>query len=190
MPSPKITGDEFFSAFQVEWRRFCSQEHITGLTPWRDGRKSWTQKMLGNPNGFFHRVMYRLIRDDRHLEYWTERYSVDALYMGGKSLHNNNPSYPLEVHALIEHEFDEDLETEMWKLLHWRAPLKVIVSYDWAEDEKTNKAKQNFLRDKIACLRDMQSRVNAFHPECSDTEYLFIMSYREMRDGKLSWIRA
>jgi len=31
----------------------------------------------------------------------------------------------------IEHENGCDVETEMWKLAHWRSPLKVLVFYDF-----------------------------------------------------------
>jgi hypothetical protein len=33
----------------------------------------------------------------------------------------------------IEHENDSDVETEMWKLAHWRSDLSVLVFYDFSE---------------------------------------------------------
>lgn len=187
MLSSKITADEFFAAFLEEWHLLISQEVITGTTPW-DSKSVWTEKMLGQ-GGFFNRIMARLIRDDRYFEYRREWYSVDALYVGGKSTYGSELAYPSEVHALIEHEFGEDLETEMWKLVHWRSPLKVIVSYDWADNEKTTENRQNFAEKKIAKLRAMKSEVDAFLPESSETEYLFIIARRARHDSDITWQR-
>ena len=35
----------------------------------------------------------------------------------------------------IEHENDSDVETEMWKLAHWRADLSVLVFHDFSAAE-------------------------------------------------------
>jgi hypothetical protein len=187
MQASKISADEFFTAFLDEWEILTSQEIITGATPW-DSKSAWTEKMLGQ-GGFFNRIMTRLIRDNRYIEYRTEWYSVDALYVGGKSTYGNELAYPSEVHALIEHEFEEDLETEMWKLIHWRAPLKVIVGYDWADNEKTTKNRQNFAEHKIAKVRAMKSEVDAFLSESAETEYLFIIARRTQHDSDITWQR-
>lgn len=187
MPSSRITADEFFEAFQQEWNALCAQEAITGLTPW-EGKAAWTARVL-NKGGLLNRVMERLIRPDRELEYRTEWYSVDALYVGGEDIYGDGRSYPSEVHALIEHEFNEDLETEMWKLLHWRAPLKVIIGYDWADDEKTTDARKQYRQNKISKLRSMQSAVNMFHPEAERTEYLFMMATRKNHSDAITWVR-
>ena len=40
----------------------------------------------------------------------------------------------------IEHENGYDVETEMWKLAHWRSDLSVLVFYDFSEDERASGA--------------------------------------------------
>lgn len=48
----------------------------------------------------------------------------------------------------LEHENDADVETEMWKLAHWRADLSVLVFYDFsaAERESSSPAGDRWLR--------------------------------------------
>jgi hypothetical protein len=188
MPSSRITANEFYAAFQAEWTALCASEPITGLTPF-ESRGAWTQR-IQKKDGFLYRVMKRLVNEARPLEYRTEWYFVDALYVGGENMYGDNLSYPSEVHALVEHEFDEDLETEMWKLIHWRSPLKVIITYDWADDEKTTDQRKNYLTNKASKLRSMLASVNRFHPESTDTEYLLLMASRVRHDGPITWRRV
>lgn len=188
MPSPKITANEFITAFQSEWNSHCTVKAISGIAPF-DNRAAWT-RMMQDRDGFLHRVMQRLVNQNRRLEYKTEWYSVDALYVGGDDIYLKNLSYPSEVHALIEHEFNEDLETEMWKLIHWRAPLKVIISYDWAVKDKTTDQRRNYLSDKVAKLRSMLDSVNIFHSESSETEYVFLIASRVTHNGPITWVRV
>lgn len=185
MPTPKITADEFFTVFLHEWGQLTKEEVISGATPW-DGRAAWTERMLGH-TGFFNRVMNGLNREGRNLEYHTEWYSIDALYVGGKGLYGKGLSYPSEIHVLIEHEFDEDVETELWKLAHWRSPLKVIVIYDWADSEKTTEKRKKFLDNKVAKLREMRGEIDAFHQDSADSEYILIVAHRVQADSDITW---
>lgn len=187
-PGRKISAQDFFEAFTQEWDGLCGQAPVTGRTPF-DSRPAWTERMLGN-EGFLRRVMDRLVRPDRPLHYKREWYAVDALFVGGADTYRDGLSYPSEVHALIEHEFAEDLETEMWKLLHWRAPLKVIINYDWADSEKSTPQRRAYRSDKMAGLRRMRAQVAAFHPEAPDTEYLFLLACRATPDAPIEWRRA
>lgn len=186
MNAKHITAKEFYDAFLAEWNCFVENEpSITGLTPYED-RTSWT-KRIQDPGGFLNRVMNRLSNTERPLYYRTEWYFVDALYVGGVDLYQNNYSYPSSVNALIEHEFDEDLETEMWKLIHWRSPLKIIINYDWSDAEKTTDARKNYLSNKITKLREMLSIVNHFQPEDTNTEYLLLIARRSEINSPITW---
>ena len=86
--------------------------------------------------------------------------------------------------VLIEHENDYTrLEEEMWKLLMFRSPLKVIVSYDWDENEKTNPSRINGLKDKLDKLADMARQVDKNWKEAEDTEYLIVIGNRNADDN-------
>ena len=63
------------------------------------------------------------------------------MFVGGEELFKNNLWYPSKLHVLIEHEHGESIEEEMWKLLFLRAPLKVLIFYDWDEAKKTKEEK-------------------------------------------------
>ena len=77
--------------------------------------------------------------------------------------------------VLIEHENDEYIEEEMWKLLMWRSPLKVLVCYDWAENEKTTCKRIQWLKNKLDELADMARQVNETWNEAEETEYLIVI---------------
>ena len=186
MGNKKITADEFVDAFTKEWEVFSVERNVSGITPF-EARGNWTLQMT-TENGFLHRVMRRLNAAGRELEYRMEWYKVDALYVGGEDIYGRNLTYPSEVHAIIEHEFDENLETEMWKLIHWRCPLKVIINYDWAESEKTSTSRKAYRGEKLRKLWTMLAAVNAFYPEAGNAEYLVLMATRDTTDSKISWM--
>ena len=54
--------------------------------------------------------------------------------------------------------------------MHWRAPLKVIIGYDWSEEEKTSAAKKVWAQNKILKLLQMLQSVNASFPENPNTD--------------------
>ena len=113
------------------------------------------------------------------IKYKREWYTVDALFVSGKDLHSDGLSFPSEIHAVIEHEQGDDIEIEMWKLTHWRAPLKVIFFYGWNDDDVSkNEIRMRWKEEKINHLMSMLKSVNEFHKESSNTEYLFIIGAR------------
>jgi hypothetical protein len=93
----------------------------------------------------------------------------------------------------IEHENGDDVETEMWKLAHWRAPLSVCVFYDFNEGKLDDKVydgdrtlpgvlRKNWLTRKLELLSGIIQRVDAEGAE----RHLLIIGNR-MRDGALRW---
>lgn len=136
--------------------------------------------------GFLDRVRKRI---SSSLKYRREYYTVDALYVGGYDLLcKPELTYPSQIHVLIEHENGERVEEEMWKLIHWRAPLKVLIFYDYPDDAKTaNPQKADWLDRKLARLREMKKVVDSFWPEYGRSEYLFIVGTREFSGGPIYW---
>lgn len=189
MSGNQVSATSFFKAFQDEWENW-QLDMVSGkakaISPF-EGRTDWTAAML-KEGGFFNRVMGRLDPQGLSLKYRTEWYTVDALFVGGEDLFRENHMYPSSVEVLIEHEFDENLEEEMWKLLHWRAPLKVIVAYDWSEEEKiTSSRKAEWIPERIDRLKKMLLRVNEFFSENPATEYLLIIACRDKADDPIEW---
>ena len=71
-------------------------------------------------------------------------YTLDLL-MVSPSYDDNRDYWQTKTLLTIEHENGDDVETEMWKLAHWRSPLSVLVFYDFNEAELSDKI---YTRDK------------------------------------------
>ena len=168
----KITLQNFLEAFLDEYNLQLSNNKKLFLDQYYN-----TEFML-RKDGFLENVMNRLQSKEQMLEYRRENYTIDALFIGGIDLFKSDYWYPSELHVLIEHEKRENIEEEMWKLIHWRAPLKVIMFYDWDEDEKSTNLRINWAETKINMLLEMLNTVNSFFPENVDTEYLFLIGNR------------
>lgn len=181
-----INSEQFLQVFRDEWNSLmsASQQTILDIYP---HKKDWTLFMLRN-GGFLMRVMERLNAQGADLEYRSEYYTIDALYVSGTDLFREHRTYPSELHVLIEHENGDNIEEEMWKLIFWRAPLKVIIFYDWNEYEKpTSALKQSWLKGKLKKLVEMRNTVNEFYPENQKTEYLLIFGNREYENQMIRW---
>jgi|SRR5277367_5945029 len=170
----QISPEQFLHAYAKTWR--AGADRITlPLGP----SDAWTSLML-NHNGFLWRVAEELRKGDETFAYRRELYTVDAVILGGNDLFRTGLCYPSAVHVLIEHELGYYVEEEMWKLLHWRCPLKVLITYDWPEDEKDKSAtKRSWLHVKIEKLRCMRDEVEKFQGEEPRTSYLFLIGDRK-----------
>lgn len=71
-------------------------------------------------------------------------YTLDLL-MVSPSYDGTRDYWQTKTLLTIEHENGDDVETEMWKLAHWRSPLSVLVFYDFNESDLTDKI---YTRDK------------------------------------------
>ena len=168
----KITSQNFLKAFLYEYNIQLRNNKKLFLGQYRN-----TDFML-RKDGFLENVMNRLQSKEQMLKYRREHYTIDAIFIGGTDLFMSDYWYPSELHVLIEHEMRENIEEEMWKLIHWRAPLKVIIFYDWDEDVKSTNLRIDWVNTKIKKLLEMLDTVNAFFPENVDTEYLFLIGNR------------
>ena len=175
-----ITPSQFLSAFERQWH-----EDSTEYNRRKEAfayEKLWTQYMLGSePPGFLRRVASRL-----GLKCYGEFYKLDLVYVSGTDLFREDLCYPSLLPVIIEHEQFNNVEEEMWKLIFWRSPLKVLISCDWNEDEKTTH-RRNWWTDKLKALSEMLATANRDYPETEMTEYLFIIGNREDVQSDIKW---
>lgn len=165
---------------------------------WYNNDKKWTLFMLGerkkenkkvffyegDTEAFFYRVLQKLKRKDIRFFRELERPITDqkSLPPELKEQYSNKDHYefdgvygndnPLCVDVLIEHEnsYDRIKEDEMWKLLVFKSPLKVLVSYDIPKNKLC----------KLACLA---KQVNESCKEVEETEYLIVIGTRDSPDN-------
>ena len=102
----------------------------------------WTNYMVGNPkvgnpNSFLQRLARKL-----GYESALEWGKFDIVYYKGEDQNeklfprDRYGNYPNCLPVLIEHENRELVKFEMYKLLMYRSPLKVLIFYDWNDYEK------------------------------------------------------
>ena len=129
----KVSARRFRNAFCKEWQqRVAVAAKKQKLLDAFQEKKMWTAYMLEGPDAFLIQLASSL-----SLKMIKERYTLDAVYYAEK---------PTCWDVLIEHENGHRVEKEMWKLLMWRAPLKVLIFYDQLEED--------WLAEKLAELFD------------------------------------
>ena len=180
----RMSAEKFRGAFEQEWaeRIEDSAERERMVCAFqRDG--SWTEFMLGcgePPNGFLHAVGKRL---DRCVS--KEWYTLDCVFYRHEPNLIEPGIYPAGLDVIVEHENGERVEEEMWKLLMWRSLLKVLIFYDYPEEEKAKHAKLDaWLQKKLEKLRCMAIRMHEHWPEYQNNEYLLLVGCAP-RSGEL-----
>jgi hypothetical protein len=123
---------------------------------------------------------------DTKMKFRYELYTVDVAIVGGTDTFQKDLRYPSSVYAVIEHEMNWYPEEEMWKLLHWRCPLKVLITYDYTEDQKKGRpSRQTWLDKKIETLWQMRDAVDGFQGDEQGTNYLFLIGETKYPDGQV-----
>jgi len=196
MKGAVVTANAFLEGFRNAWLNRTSDE---------DGRKAveelytsntaWTKYMLDAQSGLLSDVAHHVRQDSglNDLKYYgASLYTVDALFVGGADttdlIGRKDGGYPDKLYALVEHENDKAVEEEMWKLLWWRCPLKVIIFYDWMKSERDRaEARRRWLDEKLEQFRSMWNRVDSFCSEDPRTEYLFIIGDRQTPAAFPQW---
>ncbi|UPT63349.1 MAG: hypothetical protein M0D54_01930 [Hyphomonadaceae bacterium JAD_PAG50586_4] len=101
---------------------------------------SWTAFMLGaEPEGVLRGAARRWAdacgygggASSAHAQWYTLDFCVVAPGYEG-----DGDYWKSRTILAVEHENGSDVETEMWKLAHWRSDLSVLVFYDFAEDDQ------------------------------------------------------
>lgn len=107
---------------------------------------------------------------------------------------DKQPYWMKVIQVVIEHENADDVETEMWKMIHLRSPLKVLVFYDVSEQwQETSEFYQDkcfesrtvksahWLDTKIKLLASMIAGANELLPP-EESEYLLIIGKRSKKN--------
>ena len=187
-----VTRGTFLEAFKEVWTERMEEDQA-GLLAAYAKRPAWTNYMLGRrredgDGSFLKAVMEKL---ERSLKYKREWYTVDSLFVSGETLHlpsGHDHYFSSRLDVLVEHEHGGSIEEEMWKLIFWRAPLKVLIAYDYWESKKEGKEKKRrWLADKMERLQAMLVSANRAFPENGNTEYLFLVANREKEDEDPRW---
>ncbi len=179
------TAEQFIEAFRDQW----NVEDADNICPIYPAKRLWTKFMLGKKGPCQDSFLYRVANPNRlNLQMVREWYTLDCVYYEeGADVYGDDGGYPACLQALIEHENGEDVETEMYKLLMFRSPLKVLIFYDYNEDNKPTERSQTWLQKKIKTLLDMGQQVDGHWPEADNTEYLFLVGNREDENQLPRW---
>jgi hypothetical protein len=154
----------------------------------------FTGVMLGN-NGVLVKTLEKLktsCQIESNSTCITQFYSIDMVYC---SIENLDPLfdygiYPANFYALIEHENNwNHLEQEIYRLMIFRAPLKIIITYDWDEDEKQrNKNRMAELSKKKDAFGALIAKFSRALSAETGTAYLFIVGNRNNCSAKeITW---
>ncbi|MCY4438590.1 MAG: hypothetical protein OXE53_00040 [Deltaproteobacteria bacterium] len=185
----KVSAEDFCKAFAEQWREELPIRQDDILRAY-EHNKPWTEYMLAKKEtpceqSFLRRLATRLCPS---LGMGREWYTLDAVYYEEQEdsyiyRPKGGGPYPDCLRVIVEHENGEDVETEMWKLLMFRSPLKVLIFYDYRDDCKTTPKTKDWLDEKLRKLFEMGRKVKRACPEADNVEYLFIVGNRS-EDGQ------
>ncbi|MCR6654678.1 MAG: hypothetical protein NVV63_02455 [Opitutus sp.] len=101
-------------------------------------------------------------RDDLGIR--SELCAFDLSIFDKRPIPGNKPEYrqPIHVYAVVEHENGDHPEEEFWKMVHFYAPLKVVVFYSRTPEHH------------LEGFRNVLKQANAFHARNKSEEYLAI----------------
>jgi hypothetical protein len=138
----------------------------------------------------------------------TSWYTLDAVgtvevalpHAKWRDMPDDRPYWSSIVRVAVEHENYDDVQTEMWKLVHWRVPLKVLIFYDFSEKDTKRKrpyradpsvgdlkSGQDWLGAKLDLLGDIISKAQGVLTK-EDSAYLVIIGmWRETAPVGVGW---
>lgn len=182
-----ISAGCFKQAFLEVWG-VLESTYDSRLVDWYVDNSAWSDFMLkgkerGPTGGFVTALCEAISRQLPHMRLRVdpERHRVDAFL---RALSDQEECYYNDEYlVMIEHENNRlSVHEEMWKLLHWRIPLKVLIFYDYAHaDRALPLNKGSWLEGCLVRLGDMSRRYRAAGHGDS---YLLIVGSREQRDGR------
>ena len=184
-----VSAQKFCKAFFDQWND-DRKDNCEALRQAYRNAQDRTAYMLGKKKvdfskTFFHRLARKLRQKPTR-----ERQNLDVVYYTTKAQNicHKERIRPARLNVIIEHENDKKVEEEMWKMLMWRAPLKVLVFYDWSKNERKKKPeKEQWLENKLRQLYALRQEVNRKWPEADDTSYLFLIGRPPQRSALPVW---
>ena len=183
VPTVRITETQFLEAFAEVWFAALDAGRVPSSGPYGN-REAWKEFIEGE-EGLLAQVLERLAKGG-HFWYGREVvFRFDAAY-------GDDPDrrHPVVFAAFIEHELNNDPETEMQKLILTRAPLKVLLFYDWGEFEKDTALRRQWADSKLAWFAAALEKANAACPEDERTAYIFCIGRRATPDAEIKWYAA
>jgi hypothetical protein len=169
----------FWTCFCTQWKQTYTHEKKLFYNELYHQDRAWTARMfdkLHRNDGFLDQVIFDYLtalnvkKTRQFIAH--EWYTIDAL--GGFEAPSNDDYTQSSLSVLVEHENGKDVETEMWKLSHWKVPLKVLVFYNHATDRSAD-----WLKEKLAELHNIQSRIDKAYGAKGNDKYLFIIGSKD-----------
>ena len=180
-----VDAQRFLKAFIGKWQHDLTHAGQSLRQAFQNDATR-TAYMLDGEKAFLRRVAEA---DTLGLSMAKELLTVDAIYHDPKAnlLPAKMGTYPNRLEVLIEHENGDDPEREMWKLLMLRAPLKVLIFYDWQKELQRTHHRQQWLTKKLCLMFKMGRAVDKQRPEAPETEYLLLVGKRNQQDDVPFW---
>ena len=187
-----VSAQKFYKAFFDQWND-DRKDNCEALRQAYRNAPGRTAYMLGKKGEDFSKTFFDRLATRLGQEPLRERQNLDVVYYTTKAQNicHKERIRPACFNVIIEHETDKKVEEEMWKMLMWRAPLKVLVFYDWSNNERKKKPeKAQWLENKLRQLYALRQEVNREWPEADDTSYLFLIGRPPQRGALPVWWRC
>ena len=187
----KVSARRFRQMFAKLWNEEVGGNREAILEAYQDNT-NWTEYMLATNQTPCEDTFLGRLSERMELAMVREQLRLDAIFhsQDQDNVLRINPSvkFPACMNVIIEHENGEYVEREMWKLLMIRSPLKVLMFYDYREDEKTtDERKRTWLKKKLEKLLEWCRHVDSVWPESRNAEYLFLVGNRTTAEAMPVW---
>lgn len=115
--------------------------------------------------------------------YKEQWYTVDGLFISATA----GDAIPGHVHCIVEHENGPNWHEEIWKLAHWRCPLKVLIGYDYNDERKSTEIRRQWLKSAILNAQAQISRIDELQGKDPATYLLIVGSKEEDHADRVRW---
>lgn len=162
----------FYQLFLDRFSTECESNRAAVLPIWKD-KASWTALMLAKDTGFLSRTAdaWAARHFNAPCSVKHEWHKFDLMLV---SADPGSPWWRSVPILTIEHENDNGIQDEVWKLACWRSKLKVLITYH--DHEAQEGEKRALASDIIASIQS----------DDDDAEWLLLSAPRTWRD-RLAW---
>jgi hypothetical protein len=186
----EVNSADFWGAFRAAWRHVYSEQNRREIDrKYSMGGAGWTRIMVGDgelPPYLGKSLVADTVRRMAEkmgidLTPDPERHKFDMLIRIRRNGQSRDEHFGFLNVGVVEVENDVDTAIEeMWKLVHFRAPLKVLITYDYCDQSTRNRSLFEFDR-----LR--KDAVDVFGEDGSS--YLIIFGGRkdDDREKEIEW---